>query len=597
MVKLPSPALRPAIAPNLVRGGTVELSKRWSLLSFPTFLSLLSACGSGPVAAPEDTATSTEGLSLTGSALLPLDCLSLGDNWPSFGSDVCNSRATLTDLSLNPRSASRLAVKWTFKAAGDVSATPAVVGNELYVPDWGGMLNKLDARTGKVIWSVSIGTLLGIAGTVTGTGPSDTPATVAARDTPIVTPDSVIFGVVGGRALGGPTGLGIVAAVDRQTGALRWQTQVDPHIATVMTSSPVYNNGKVYIGVSSGEEIFAALPLLAGVPYTCCTFRGSVVALDAETGKIDWKTYMIEDSAYFQSDGKTPSGFAGAAVWSTPTIDRKRGSVYVTTGNNYSTPPGTTSLPSGDHVESIVALDMQTGAFKWSQRMTMGDVYTIVNLLEGDNGGPDYDFGASANLFHAKVHGVDHDVVGAGQKSGMYWAVDADTGNSLWSTAVGPGGHLGGIHWGTAVDAQRIYVGVNDQAGSSYALGGDGPQAGQLTTVGSWAALNPATGSIEWQVADPAMTAPLQGVSVNGPVSVANGILFGGSMDANGTMFAFDAATGAVLWSFQSGGSVYGGPAIADGVVYWGNGLPNASRLLFGTPGGTLYAFAVPTAH
>jgi len=68
--------------------------------------------------------------------------------------------------------------------------------------------------------------------------------------------------------------------------------------------------------------------------------RGSVVALDAATGNIKWKTYMIEDSVYFQSDGKTPSGYAGVAVWSgTPTVDRKRGLLYVTTGNNYSVPP------------------------------------------------------------------------------------------------------------------------------------------------------------------------------------------------------------------------------------------------------------------
>jgi polyvinyl alcohol dehydrogenase (cytochrome) len=569
----------------------VEFSKRWRLRPFLTFLPLLAACGSGSAFPADDpAATVTEDLGAT--TLLPLDCLALGDNWSMYGNNVCNTRATITDLSLNKQSVSRLAVKWSFKAAGDVSATPAVVGNELYVADWGGMLNKLNAQTGKVTWSVSIASLLGI--TAPGAGPNDTPAAITVRDTPIVTPTTVIFGVVGGLALGSPTNLGIVAAVDRQTGALKWKTQVDSHVAAVITSSPIYNNGKVYIGVSSGEEIFAALPLLAGVPYTCCTFRGSVVALDAGTGAIDWKTPMIEDSAYFLSDGKTPSGFAGAAVWSTPTVDRKRNSLYVTTGNQYATPPDTSTLPTGDHIESIISLDLTTGAYKWSQRMTLGDVYTILNLLEGDNGGPDYDFGASANLFHAAGSSVGHDVVGAGQKSGVYWAVDADTGNPLWHTTVGPGGHLGGIHWGTAVDAQRIYVGVNDQAGSPYALGGTGAQAGQLVTTGSWAALDPATGTIEWQVADPALTAPVNGTSVNGPVSAANGILFGGSMDNSGTMFAFDGATGAVLWSFQSGGSVYSGPAIADGIVYWGSGLPNAARLLFGSPGGTLYAFAVP---
>jgi polyvinyl alcohol dehydrogenase (cytochrome) len=93
-------------------------------------------------------------------------------------------------------------------------------------------------------------------------------------------------------------------------------------------------------------------------------------------------------------------------------------------------------------------------------------------------------------------------------------------------------------------------------------------------------------------VANASMTAPLAGVSVNGPLSVANGVVFGGSMDAQGTMYAFNASTGAMLWSFASGATVYGGPAIgADGTVYWGNGYPNSARLLFGTPGGKLYAF------
>ena len=159
---------------------------------------------------------------------------------------------------------------------------------------------------------------------------------------------------------------------------------------------------------------------------------------------------------------------------------------------------------------------------------------------------------------------------------------------------MGPGGHLGGIHWGTAVDQHRVYVGVNDELSVPYMLQGNGPQAGTTTTVGSWAALDQATGAVQWQVANSTMTAELGGTSVNGPVSVVNGVVFGGSMDPQGTMFAFDAATGAVLWSFASGATVYGGPAIgADGTVYWGNGYPNKARLLFGTPGGTLYAFRV----
>ncbi|HTB75294.1 MAG TPA: PQQ-binding-like beta-propeller repeat protein, partial [Polyangiaceae bacterium] len=265
-------------------------------------------------------------------------------------------------------------------------------------------------------------------------------------------------------------------------------------------------------------------------------------------------------------------------------------------GNNYASPEGVVTLPPGDHIESIMSLDLDTGAVKWSQRMTEGDSFVIADLfLSPPGGGPDWDFGSGANLYRTQIGGKPQDIVGAGQKSGIYWAVDADTGSVLWKTPVGPGGHLGGIHWGTAVDSKHVYVGVNNETGAPYMLQGTGPQAGQTTSVGSWAALDPATGVVDWQVANASMTVPAGGgASVNGPLSAANGVVFGGSMDAQGTMYAFDGATGAVLWSFASGGSVYGGPAVgADGTVYWGSGYPNAGRLQFGTPGGKLYAFAI----
>jgi polyvinyl alcohol dehydrogenase (cytochrome) len=521
--------------------------------------------------------TPASGIDDAGVVPRPLDCAVDGGDWPMYGQNICNTRSS-SDTTLSTANVGRLAVSWKVTTGGDISATPAVVDGQIYVPDWSGMLYRIDATSHSVVWSRSVADVLGLApagdGGAAGTRSSSTPA---ARGTPIVNGNTVIFG--------NATTSATLFAVDTTTGDLVWQTTLDPHPYAVIASSPAIDQGVLYVGVSSGEEG-------AGLqdPSYVYTFRGSVAAVDPGTGEVLWQTPMIDDAVFFNADSGI-AGYAGAAVWSgTPTIDRRRGQLYVTTGNNYAVPPSQAdggALPAGDRIESIVALDLATGKIRWSQRMTAGDVWTFTMLSN-----PDYDFGCGANLFQANISGTVHDVVGAGQKSGVYWAVDADTGEVLWHTQVGPGGHLGGIHWGTAVDGERVYVGVNDESGTAYTLGG--PAGGERTSVGSWAALDPATGEILWQVANPTMTAPVNGASVNGPVTVVNGVVLVGSMDDMGTMLALDAATGKVLWTYASGATVYGAPAVVDGVVYWGNGYP--SRLFFGTPGNTLFAFSVPTS-
>jgi polyvinyl alcohol dehydrogenase (cytochrome) len=527
----------------------------------------------------------------------PLNCGNDAGGWPMYGQNVCNTRGgTSASEPITTATVSKLKVKWTFTGAGDISATPAVVDGQVYVPDWGGNLNRIDAASGMKVWSKNVADL------IMETSDVDAGMYMAflgmylaplSRSTPAVFGNNVIFG------MGAPGFSATMAAVDKDTYALKWKTPLDSHEAALITSSPAIDDGVIYIGVSSGEEIATQIP-----GYPCCSFRGSVVALDAATGALKWQTYMIEDSIFYKADKKTRTGYAGAAIWSgTPTIDRNRHLVYVTTGNNYAIPSGAPNpLPKEDHAEAVVALDMATGAIKWSTRMIPkeGSVWTVANGKE-----PDYDFGGGANLYQTTINGVLKDVVGAGQKSGVYWALDADNnGSTLWSTQVGPGGHLGGIHWSTAVDSKAIYVGVNDESGTAYTMGGSGPQAGMKTSVGSWAALAldgaggdagiPNKGKILWQVTNPAMTAPLMGGSVNGPTTIINGVVLAGSMDAKGMMYALDAATGNILWSFMSGASVYSGPAVVNGVVYWGVGYPS-SRLGLGTspPAGSpqLYAF------
>jgi len=184
---------------------------------------------------------------------------------------------------------------------------------------------------------------------------------------------------------------------------------------------------------------------------------------------------------------------------------------------------------------------------------------------------PDFDLGGSGpNLVG--------NIVGFGQKSGIFWALNPDNGNIDWSTPVGPGASLGGIEWGTATDGQRIYVAIANSDHLPYTL----VPSGQQITWGAWSALDVATGKILWQTADPTAN-----TIDRGSVSVANGVMYAGSN--SGQMYALDATNGNILWNFASGGTVIDGPSIVDGTLYWGSGY----RSIQGTGNNKVYAFSL----
>jgi polyvinyl alcohol dehydrogenase (cytochrome) len=274
-------------------------------------------------------------------------------------------------------------------------------------------------------------------------------------------------------------------------------------------------------------------------------------------------------------------------------VDPARGLLYVGTGNNYTAPAGVCEDPgqtnctqpvADDYVDSILALRLSDGSVAWADHTNNGDIWTRPQPI-----GPDYDFGAGANLF--TVPGTGEQLLGIGQKSGVYWAVNPSTGKVVWQTDVGPTADPGhGIEYGTAADGRRIYVAEGDTLHQPYTIGGSGPYAGQTDTAGSWAALDSATGKILWQTPDP------NGSPDTAPVSVANGVVYGGSDSTTGTsMYGLDAATGAILWSFNSGGSVTGGAAIVAGSVYWGSGYCGTECFTTGNPlnNDKLYAFGL----
>jgi polyvinyl alcohol dehydrogenase (cytochrome) len=239
-------------------------------------------------------------------------------------------------------------------------------------------------------------------------------------------------------------------ALNAETGRVVWTRKVEDHPLARITGSPTLHGGRLYVPVSSYEESQGADPR-----YECCTFRGSVSALDAATGRVIWKTMMITDP--LQRRGTSTAGAAlwgpsGSGIWSAPTIDEGRKRLYVATGNAYSAPAHKSS-------DAVVALDLDSGAIRWMRQITPGDVY-LSNCRAGnpncpETNGPDFDFGSPPVLARAE----GRDVLVIGQKSGIAFALDpAHDGEVMWEYRAGQGGVLGGIEWGAAVDGeQRVF--------------------------------------------------------------------------------------------------------------------------------------------
>ena len=481
-----------------------------------------------------------------------------------MGNDLANSRSQPNEQTISPANAASLTTKWVATTGGDVSATPTVDADAIYVPDWAGRLYALRRDNGNVIWSHSISDYNRVDGSVS-------------RVSPAIHGDDLIIGDIKSPSL--PHNGAHVMAVNRGTGVLHWITQVETHPAAIITASPVFFGDTVYVGVSSSEESLAVDPT-----YGCCTFRGSMVALDANTGRILWKTYDMPDNH------SLADGYSGGAIWQPAAIDVARGSLYVGTGNNYEVPSAvkvcvgkaesdaekSRCFAADDYFDSALSLDLGTGEIKWAKRLQGVDVWTVACPKDPTPvscplpGSPDFDLsGSGPNLLP--------NLVGFGQKSGIYWALDPDSGTVLWSTMAGPGSTLGGIQWGSATDGQRIYAAITNGNKMPYTL-----MDGTKISWGAWSALDAATGKILWQTADPA-----HGLDM-GSVSVANGVLYAPSLSGN--MHALDAATGRVLWTFQSGGAVLDGPAIVDGTLFWGSGYTKTGG---GAGNNRVYAFTV----
>jgi len=495
--------------------------------------------------------------------------------WGGWSPGVTNSRyQDAKAAGLTAADVPKLKLKWAFNLGSVTIARgqPAVAGNRVFVGTLAGDVYAIDATSGCIHWALKA--TAGLWSGVTVGEANGVPA--------------IFFG----------DRSAVMYAVNAASGELLWKTRPVEHQLATSTASPQFYKGVIYQGFSSIESSLASYSNTA-----CCSFRGSVVALDAATGRTIWQSFTIAEPARPTGKGKL-QGPTGVAIWSTPTIDEQRGALYVGTGNNYSDPATATS-------DAVLALDLKTGKLLWSRQLTQGDVYNggCSSRISSANcpdkgGGPDFDFGQPPILVQL---GGGRRALVMGQKSGMVHAIDPDAeGKILWQTRAGAGGLLGGSQWGSAADNQHIYVAISDvvlhNVADAAAPGGQrialDPKKG-----GGLHAIDLKSGKIAWS-ARPATCPGTQAIcspAQSAAVTAIAGAVFSGALD--GHMRAWSSTDGRVIWDFDTarefptvngkparGGSIDAtGAAVAGGLLVINSGYNQFG----GMPGNVMLAFSV----
>ncbi|HEY0452319.1 PQQ-binding-like beta-propeller repeat protein [Actinophytocola sp.] len=467
-----------------------------------------------------------------------------GGDWATWTHDLQGSRHNAAEYRINQRTVGKLKLKWAFAYPPSPSkatrSEPAVVGDTIYFGGPEGRFYARDARTGAQRWTFDLHSV----------DPGNA-RFVVAWDGPAVAHGTVYFGDT----------RGYLYALSARTGTLKWAERIDSHPYAMLTSSPIVYRGRVYVGVSSAENT-------AGRDYPCCSFRGHLDALDADTGELDWRHYTVPEP---KKVGTYPSGAdklepSGVGVWSSPVVDPGTGTVFVGTGQNYT--------GSAGDFDTMLALDARTGAVRWKNQVTAADTWrSLCNDPEpagycpglADGSALDYDIGATPNIFRVG----DRTLVGVGQKLGVYHVFDARTGEVVWRRQLGvplPSGGISGIQWGSSYDGKRLYI-------STY-----------YADPGTLFAVEPATGKVLWQTPNPADGCTTGGAArypdvcslAHAPAATSSpGLVWEGSND--GKLRAYAADTGRVLWTYDT---------IRD--VTGVNGLTGRGSAISGTGGGAV---------
>ena len=481
--------------------------------------------------------------------------------WASWGNGPKNTRFQSADKAgLDTSDVGRLELAWAFGFPGAQRARsqPAVTREALFTGSQSGHVYALDPQTGCIWWTYDAG--------------------AEVRNAPVIATDAegrparLYFGDVDA----------VVHAIDPRTGTKLWSKSVRDHPDGTITGSIVLHEDTLFVPMSSLEVVSAY-----DDNYACCTFRGGVMALSAKDGARKWRWYSVDEPKKTGANSAGADIFApsGAPVWSTPTIDAKRGLLYVGTGENYTS-------PANENSDAIVALTLDKGRRRWVSQTIAGDAWNAscgrdpkANCPEED--GPDFDFGAAPILVTLPS---GKDMILAGQKSGEVFGMDPDNrGAIVWRQRAGMGGFNGGIHWGMASDGRALWVPIADTPGNRFTVGPPRPGIHAFDT---------ATGKVLWsRIEPPTCDEPGYAcqTSLSAPVTAIRGVIFAGAH--NGRLLAYSARDGSVLWMTETnrafdtvngaeskGGSIDGaGVVVANGMVFVNSGYDK-----FGEIGGNV---------
>ena len=511
------------------------------------------------------------------------------EQWSGWGGNINNNRWAQKNKIISSANIASAIDHCTLDFPIGVSATPVISGGIVYFPTWEGSFVALDYKSCQILWQTNVTAIIYQFAQPTAFQVQNVRA--VSRTSPQVDGDVLFFGTLLHA---------LVVAVNKRTGAVLGVVQINDHPLAIVTMSPTFYNGKLFVGTSSVEENVTLLP-----GYKCCSFVGNIVALSFRRSTRRFRTLWSVSSI---SKRRQREGWAGAAIWgSQPSIDAGRGLVFVATGNAYSASSATVQcqlsvvppeipytlnedncLPSDVWQDSVLAIDVDTGRVKWVQQRPGVDIFTAACGYPGFGPqnttlcpgipGPDSDFGMAPTFVPTPGRGVDKVVVG--RKNGDILALSADGGHVLWLTSTSPKGITGGLSWGIAVDDRRAYFTAINSDYKTWNL----QPSGQSANRSAYGAVSLANGEILWETA-----VPRNGVSLGPPTVVGDIVLVARTgQDPDGTasydqsqggLVALNKATGAVLVDKELSTNFHGGVAIVGKYIMFGTGYSG-----FGAP-------------